>query len=333
MPSGEECGCVESQRADPGRSRSKGPLDGARLGPTLPAMTAYQHITVSPIAGALGRRDRRRRYRSGPRRRHDRRDPPRAARALRHLLPRPEARRRAATRHSRAASAGSSSIPTSTWARPIPRSCASCAQPGDKRIIGEDWHSRHHDDGRAADGRHPLRARGAALRRRHAVRQPVPRLRDAVGRHEGDAGRPQGRAQRHQGGGPAGNKLNARRSTKMREDAELAPTESVHPVVRTHPETGRKCLFVNRSYTMRFDGMTEEESSAAARVPAGARPPAGVHLPLPLADGLDRLLGQPLHQAPRRARRRPVPPPPAAHADRGRRRGVTRRPTARRKSR
>jgi len=53
----------------------------------------------------------------------------------------------------------------------------------------------------------------------------------------------------------------------MREDMkgrfrnpEAAVQDAVHPVVITHPDSGRKALYVNPGFTLRFDGWTDEES-------------------------------------------------------------------------
>ena len=59
--------------------------------------------------------------------------------------------------------------------------------------------------------------------------------------------------------GPQSN-INTARSTKVRDDDRWQETIHAHRVVRIHPETGRKCLFINSIYTTRFENMTDEES-------------------------------------------------------------------------
>jgi taurine dioxygenase len=132
-------------------------------------------------------------------------------------------------------------------------------EPGDKHIVGEDWHA---DTTMVAEP--PM---GAIL---YAVEVP-PYGGDTLFANQYQAyeslsegmqqllSRLKGVHSDRTVAGPRANR-NAQRSTKVREDAEWRETVSTHPVVVTHPETGRKLLYVNRSYTQGFEGMTEEES-------------------------------------------------------------------------
>jgi taurine dioxygenase len=132
-------------------------------------------------------------------------------------------------------------------------------EPGDKRIVGEDWHA---DTTMVKEP--PM---GAIL---YAMEVP-PYGGDTLFANQylayetlsdGMKRMLSGLKAIHSDrkvAGPAANR-NAQRSTKVREDAAWRETVNAHPVVVTHPETRRKLLYVNASYTQGFEGMTEEES-------------------------------------------------------------------------
>ena len=65
---------------------------------------------------------------------------------------------------------------------------------------------------------------------------------------------------KHKKGGPRSVHHSRIPSMALQNSDKADGFEARHPIVRTHPETGRKSLYVSSLHTLRFDGFTEDES-------------------------------------------------------------------------
>ena len=50
--------------------------------------------------------------------------------------------------------------------------------------------------------------------------------------------------------------------TINKKNIKIETPTAKHPLIRTHPETGKKAIYVNRTFTTGIDGMSKEESSS-----------------------------------------------------------------------
>ena len=53
-----------------------------------------------------------------------------------------------------------------------------------------------------------------------------------------------------------------RYSDRGMQDEAIAMPTATHPIFRTHPETGKKAIYVNRTFTRSIEGMSDSESKS-----------------------------------------------------------------------
>ncbi len=81
-------------------------------------------------------------------------------------------------------------------------------------------------------------------------------------------------------------------------DPDQPPPAAVHPVVRVHPVTGERALFVNPVFTRYIVGLSDRENKQILDLLFGQLAASGVHGAVPVGDRQRRVLGQPVDRAP-----------------------------------
>ena len=219
-------------------------------------------IEVLPIAGGARRRDHRRRPRGRPGRRDRRRDPAGVARAPRRVLPRPDARAADASWRSPARIGEPVEYPFVKGIDGFPEIIAVTKLPHETVNFGGIWHSDTVYLERPPMAHDARRPRGAAVRRRHDVREHVRRVRGALARDAAAARRP---ARGQQLG--AGRRVEDARGPHPRQ-RRPATTRSTSPSIpscaRIPRRDARRCTSTSRT-RVRFVDMTEDESRPLLR--------------------------------------------------------------------
>jgi taurine dioxygenase len=133
--------------------------------------------------------------------------------------------------------------------------------PGDRKIVGEEWHTdttmmEHPPMGAILYGAEiPPYGGDTLFSSQYLAYESL-----SPGMQKMLKGLRAVHSDRNVAGPVVGKLFNENRTSKVRSDDSWRETINAHPVVCRHPESGREYLFVNHSYTVCFEGMTEAES-------------------------------------------------------------------------